>query len=157
MRPERRIPGCLGALLGALTTAPMAWFLLRQDLFTGAAGLAGCLCALGGYRLLAGRSSGFGAFLAAVLTPPAALPGLWYACAEQILLDNERFGCTMAEALELVPAVALDPINRSELVWAVGGVVVLDLLCVLFFARYLYLRRLEAAGNRQQATGNRKR
>ena len=142
-RPERRLLGCLGALLGALPAAPLAWLLLRSDIFTGIAGAAGFLLSLGGYCLLARRYSALGAALAAVLTPLAALPGLWYAFAEQIFLDNQRYGCTMAEALELVPMVVWDPINRGQLLWALGGLVALDLLCAILFARFLYLRRLE--------------
>lgn len=143
MKPERKILGCFGALLGALPTALLAWALLRGGVFAGIAGAAGFLLSSGGYRLLAGRSSGPGIALAALLTPPAALPGLWYACAELILRENERFGCTMDEALELVPTVAFDPINRGQLLWTVGGVIVMDLLCAVLFARYLRLRKQE--------------
>ena len=143
MKPERKLLGGIGALLGVLPAAPLAWVLMRSGVFTGIAGAAGFLLAIGGYRLLAGRCSGLGNVLAALLAPAAALPGLWYACAELILRDNERYGCTMAEALELVPTVAFDPINRGQLFWAVGGVVVLDLLCAILFARYLRLGKLE--------------
>lgn len=142
-QPERRLLGCLGALLGALPAAPLAWLLLRNDIFTSIAGAAGFLLSVSGYRLLAGRSSGLGTTLAAILTPLAALPGLWYAFAEQIFLDNQRFGCTMAEALELVPTVARDPINRGQLLQVLGGLVALDLLCAILFARYLHLRQAE--------------
>ena len=143
MKRERKLLGILGALLGVLPAAPLAWALMRGGIFTGVAGAAGFLLSVGGYRLLAGRSSGLGCALAALLTPPAALPGLWYACAELILRDNERYGCTLAEALELVPTVAFDPINRGQLLWYLGGVVALDLLCALLFARYLRLGNLE--------------
>ena len=144
MKRERKLLGILGALLGVLPAAPLAWALMRGGIFTGVAGAAGFLLSVGGYRLLAGRSSGLGCALAALLTPPAALPGLWYACAELILRDNERYGCTLAEALELVPTVAFDPINRGQLLWYAGSVVVLDLLCALLFARYLRLGNLES-------------
>ena len=60
MKPERRLLGCLGALLGALAAAPLAWLMLGNGIFTGLAGAAGFLLSLGGYRLLAGRSSGLG-------------------------------------------------------------------------------------------------
>ena len=144
MKRERRVLGCLGALLGVLPAGPLAWVLMRSGVFTGVAGAAGFLLSVGGYRLLAGRSSGLGCALAALLTPFAALPGLWYACAELILRDNERYGCTLAEALELVPTVAFDPINRGQLLWYVGSVVALDLLCAVLFARYLRLGNLES-------------
>ena len=141
---ERKLLGCVGALLGALPAAPLAWLLTGNGVFTGVAGAAGFLLSAGCYRLLAGRSSGLGNALAAVLTPLAALPGLWFAWAEQILRENERFGCTLAEAWEMVPTVAMDPINRGKLLWDLGGVLVLDLLCALLFARYLRLGKLES-------------
>ena len=143
MRQERKLPGCLGALLGVLPAAALAWLFTGDDVFTGIAGVTSFLLILGGYRLLAGRISGFGAAVAALLAPLAALPGLWYAYAERIFQDNSSYGCTMAEAMELVPTVAFDPINRGQLLWAVGGVVALDLLCALLFARYLRLGRME--------------
>lgn len=146
MKPERRFSGllgALGALLGALPTALLAWLLMGRGIFTGVAGAAGFFLSLGGFRLLSGRFSGLGNAMAALLTPLAALPGLWYACAEQILRENERYGCTMSEAMELVPTVAFDPINRGQLLWYAGSVVVLDLLCGLLFARYLRLGKLE--------------
>lgn len=143
MRRERRLPGCLGALVCSLPAAPLARLLLESGSFTGIAGLVGFLLALGGYRLLARRCSGLGVCIAALLAPLAALPGLYYGCAALILRDNARFGCTMAEALELVPVVALDPINRGELRWALGSVVFLDLLTAALTARYLALRRQE--------------
>ena len=101
------------------------------------------LLAAAGWWLGAGRSSGLGISAAALLTPAAALPGLYYGCAELILRANAQYGCTMEEALELVPTVALDPINRGQLLWAVGGVLGMDLLAAGLFARYLRLRRIE--------------
>lgn len=148
MKAARSLLGILCAALGALTAAPLAWLLLRGGLFTGIAGLTGfCLSALG-WRLGSGRSGGFGLGLAALLTPPAALPGLWYGCAELILRDNAQYGCTLQEALELVPMVALDPGNRAELLWALGGLIFMDLLCALLAARYLRLRRAEQINKR---------
>jgi hypothetical protein len=147
-KPERRKLGCLGALLGVLPAAPLAWVLTRSGLLTGLVGLTGFLLGLGGWRLLAGRSSGLGIGLSALLTPLAALPGLYLGYAELIQRENERYGCTLAEALELVPMVALDPGNRAELLWALGGLIFMDLLCALLAARYLRLRRAEQINKR---------
>ena len=143
MGSERKLPGFLGALPGAAAAAPLAWLLLRSEFFPGLAGLAGFLLAAAGWRLGAGRSSGLGITAAALLTPATALPGLYYGCAELIHRANAQYGCTMEEALELVPTVALDPINRGQLLWAVGGVLGMDLLAAGLFARYLRLRRIE--------------
>ena len=143
MGRERRWLGCLGAALGALPAAPLAWLLTRSDISLALAGLGGFLLSMGGYRLAAGRSSGFGICLAALFTPLAALPGLYCGYGELILRDNAHYGCTLAEALELVPVVALDPINRGMLLWDLGGLVLLDLLTAVLFARYRRLRELE--------------
>ena len=143
MHPERRLLGCLTALVCVLPTAPLAWQLTRADLFTGLAGLVGFFLAFGGYWLGAGRSSGLGYILGILLPLPAALPGIWYGLAEQIFWDNERYGCTMEDALELVPTVAMDPYNRGEMLLTVGGVLLLALLAALVTARYLHLRRIE--------------
>ena len=144
MNRERRIFGCFGALVCALPTAPLAWFLLQSGSFTGFAGLIGFLLALGGYRLLARRCSGLGICAAALLAPLTALPGLYYGFATLILRDIMRHGCSMADALELVPMVALAPIYRGQLRWDLGSVVFLDLLTAALTARYLVLRRREA-------------
>lgn len=139
MRLKRRLLGCFCALLFVLPTAPLAWQLVKGGIFTGVAGLVGCVLALGGYRLGAGKQSALGVSLAAFLTPAAALPGMYYGCAELILRDNQRYGCTMEEALEAVPVVAMDPINRPQLLWALGGLLLLDLLTVI--TAVLTLRR----------------
>lgn len=143
MRPERRKLGCLGALLGALSAAPLAWALTRSGLLTGLTGLAGFLLALGGWRLLAGRSSGLGIGLSALLTPLAALPGLYFGYAELIQRENERYGCTLAEALELVPTVLADPANLKSIAVDVGSIVLVDIISALLIAKYLRLRALE--------------
>ena len=143
-KPERRKLGCLGALLGVLPAAPLAWILTRSDLLTGLVGLAGFLLGLGGWRLLAGRSSGLGIGLSALLTPLAALPGLWLGYAELILRENERYGCTLAEALELVPTILADPGNLKSVVVDVGSIVLLDILAAILTAKYLRLRASEA-------------
>jgi hypothetical protein len=138
MKPERRFLGLLGALLCVLPTAPLAWWLTRSDVFVGLAGLVGFLLAVGGYRVLAGHSSGFGVGVSALLTFPAALPGIWYGYAELILRENEPFGCTMQEALDLVPTVVFDPYNRFQVLWDLGSVLALDLLAAFL---YVYYRR----------------
>lgn len=143
MRNERRRLGCLGVLIGVLPAAPLAWVLTRSGLLTGLVGLAGFLLGLGGWRLLAGRSSGLGIGLSALLTPPAALPGLYLGYAELIQQENARYGCTMAEALELVPTVLRDPANLKSILVDVGSIVVVDIAAALLTARYLHLRRLE--------------
>lgn len=145
MRLNRRLLGCLCAVLLVLPTAPLAWLLVRSGLFTGVAGFTGCLLALGGYRLGAGRFDALGFALAALLTPAAALPGMYYGCAELILQDNLRYGCTMEEALEAVPVVALDPINRDLLLGALGGLLALDLLTAILTAVWLRLKARESA------------
>lgn len=136
MRPERRLPGCLGALLFALPAAPIAWQLTRSGVFLGLAALTGLLLSAAGYRLFAGRSSGFGLALAAVFSLLAALCGLWWGYAELILRENEAFGCTMSEALALVPTVASDPGNRVQLLWDLGSLAGLDLLGLWAAARW---------------------
>ena len=141
--PERRRLGCLGALLGALPAAPLAWVLTRSGLLTGLVGLAGFLLALGGWRLLAGRSSGLGISLAALLTPLAALPGLYLGYAELIQRENAQYGCTLAEALELVPTVLRDPANLKSILVDVGSIILVDIISAWLTAKYLRLRRLE--------------
>lgn len=136
-KTERFWLGGLCAVLCALPTALPAWLLVRENVFTGPAGLLGFLLALGGWRLGAGQFSPAGICLAALLAPAAALPGMYYGCAQLILRDNAVYGCSMEEALELVPTVALDPINRPQLLWALGGVVVLDLLTAALAAQLL--------------------
>ncbi len=143
MKQERRKLGCLGAALGVLPAAPLAWALTRSGLLTGLAGLAGFLLGLGGYRLLAGRSSGLGIGLSTLLVPLAALPGLWLGYAELIQQENERYGCTMAEALELVPTVLADSGNLKSVLVDLGSIVLLELLAAVLTAKYLRLRRLE--------------
>lgn len=137
MKPERPVLGCLGALLFALPAAPLTWLLARSDVYLGLVGLVGYLLSLGGYCLLGGRSSDFGRWFSVLPPLPAALPGLYYSYAELIYEENRRFGCTMREALELVPSVALDPGNRGELLWDLGGILLLDLLCALLLTKYL--------------------
>lgn len=143
MKPERRKLGCLGALLGVLPAAPLAWVLTRSGLLTGLVGLTGFLLGLGGWRLLAGRSSGLGIGLSALLTPLAALPGLYLGYAELIQRENERYGCTLAEALELVPTVLADPANLKSIVVDLGSIVLLDVISALLTAKYLRLRASE--------------
>ena len=149
-RRARRLVGLLAALICVLPAAPLARLLTRAESFPGLAAAAGFALALGAYRLAAGRLSAAGLCAAALLTPAAVLPGLWYGWGELILRDNEPYGCTLEEALELVPVVALDPFNRVRLLWTLGGVLAMDLLCALLTARYLRLRREEEANKREK-------
>lgn len=139
MERERPLLGCLGALLFGLLTAPLAWWLSSSQMFTGLAGVTGFLLALGGYKLLGRRLSGLAVGLSALLPPLLALPGIYYAWAEQILADNARYGCTLEEALEMVPQVAMDPFNHEALLWDLGGLAALDLVCA--YCAAVYLRR----------------
>lgn len=143
MKAERPLPGFLGALICALPAAPLTWLLVRHGLFLGLTGILGFLLALGGYRLLGRRCSGLGFTLALPLVFLAALPGLYYGYAELILQDNALYGCTMAEALELVPTVSLDPANLGQLLWDLGSILLPELLTAVLTARYLNLRRTE--------------
>ena len=139
MQAERRLLGCLGAALGALPALFAARFLFVNGLLCNLAGLVGFLPALGGWRLLAGRCSGLGVGIAALLAFLAAMPGLYLGCADLILAENARFGCTMQEALELVPTVIADPYNLPPLLLACGGILVMDLLAA--WLSLLYLRQ----------------
>ena len=141
MKPERPLLGFLGALLCCLPTAPLTWFLTRYGFSTAPAGVLGFLLALGGWRLLGRRCSGLGIALSALLAFLAALPGLYYSYAELILRDNAPYGCTLDEALALVPGVALDRGNRGLLLWDLGCFLLPELLAALLTARSPTLRR----------------
>ncbi len=143
MKAERPLLGFLGALLCALPAAPLTWLLVRHGLFLGLTGVLGFLLALGGYRLLGRRCSGLGYALAVPLVFLASLPGLWYGYAELVLQDNAVYGCTLAEALELVPIVSLDPANLGQLLWDLGSILLPELLTAILTARCLRLRRME--------------
>ena len=140
MKAERPLLGFLGALLCALPAAPLTWLLIRHGLFLGLTGVLGFLLALGGYRLLGRRCSGLGFALAVPLVFLAALPGLCYGYAELIFQDNAVYGCTMAEALELVPVSISDPANLEQLLWDLGSILLMDLLTAFLTARSLQLR-----------------
>ena len=144
MPGNKKLLSCLGALLGALLAVPLGRLLMGRGLFSGAAAVTGFLLILGGSRLLSGRLNGLGLALAALLAPLAALPGLRYAWAEAILRENERFGCTMEEALELVPTVVFDPANRASLLWDLGGLLVPTLILTLATLQYLRSSRTSA-------------
>ena len=147
---ERRLLGILGAVIGALTAAPLAWLCTTRNLSTALVGLTAFLTALGGYRLLGRRCSGFGAAVSALLPPLAALPGFYYGYGELVLRDNARFGCTLAEALELVPTVLADPYNRGRLLADLGALLLVDILAAALTAKTLSLRKAEAQNPRKR-------
>ena len=136
MKTEKPVLGLLGAVIFVLPPAPLTWLLTRSGVFTGLAGMAGYLMSLAGYRVLGNRCGQFARWISLLLPPLAALPGLYYGYAELIYQENLLFGCTMPEALELVPTVALDPINRGQLLWDLGAIVLLELLTAFLLARY---------------------
>lgn len=149
MNRGRPLLGLLGALLFSLPTGFLAWWLTRERIFTGLAGITGSFLAWLGFRLLTGRQDHWLAPTVSALLPPlAALPGIWYGYGARILAQNQIYGCTPEEAMELIPLVVRDPYNRSPVLRDFSSPLVLSLLTAILLAKYAVLKKEETKNKR---------
>ena len=137
LEKKRVVPGLAGAVLFSLPIPLLSWQLCRWSTFTGLAGALGCFLVWLGFRLFTGgRNHWLGPAMGALLPPLAALPGLWWGYGERIMLQNQPYGCTMEEALELLPQVLADPYNRGQVLMDFLSPLLLAILTALLLSKY---------------------
>ena len=134
----RRAAAVLSAILLALPACGAAWLSLTTGFPILPAGAVGFAVSILGCRFLFDRINGliwvsFGA--AAVFS----WIGLLLGYASLILRENAAYGCTLVEALSILPQVLTSPVNRADVLadhLQIGlGLLVMLGMTLLFLAR----------------------